>query len=1063
MKTFTTLSGPGRRPHRLAAALLLAGLLTTLAGQAQVANYTFSQSTGTYTPLSTTSSTLIVQGTLLARLAGRPTRLAPGAIPFPFTFNGQAYTTCYVHGSGYLTFGTTRPLYDTINVSAPPWWFNPISEPTGYDGAVAPLATPWNNGATQSGPWSDLRYEVQGTAPNRTFVVQWNNMYDDNAGGPFNFQVHLHETSNAIDFVYGYCRAQFNGQAQVGLRGTTNTDFINRTGPWNNHAAGTTNLDRMLLRVNNNPASGLTFTFAPPAPPACPPPFSLRADSLGPASAYLNWRVNGGTGPFSILYGPAGFNPATPGAGTTLPVPAGQLGLRVSGLSVYTAYDFYVTQTCGGTAGSSTRSPVASFRTTLANDDPPVAQVLPIGPTCQPVPGTNVGANQTPANGYAYLTPNACNISSLPHDVWYQFTTAATGPASRLVRLTTAGSGAAIMTLFSSAGGGAGPFTPLACSQAGVNAPEITYGNLLPSTTYYVAVADGLNPGSFTICATLPPGCGAPLNPTVVTLSPTTARLDFTPSTGNPADYTLTLTPDGGSTSTLTPAPTSAPVALSGLLPGTRYTLTLQANCGGTLGASPVQTRVFITPAANDEPAGAIALPLLPTCQPVAGTTIGARSSTPATPPLTSLCTSGPTRPDVWYSFTTDATGPGSMGARVEVVAGNLGAFVVLVGSSPNGAAGPFTSLGCTPDTRTSPGIDLSQLTPSTTYYIRVWEFISSAGNAFTICVRHPRAPVTCAAPASLAVSNLTPSSATVSWLIPAPFPTPQRYEVTYRAPNGTAVPLTPAVTASPAVLTGLLPGTRYTVVVRADCGPAGRGLADSLSFRTPGPPPNDLCAGATALACGQSRAGSALGATRGGQPTGACQGRVPGSAGVWYVVQGTGQTMTLRTCLPVVPSPPYMGTELSVYGGSCAALSCVAASGTATSCSYPDLAEVSFAALAGQPYYVLVSNPNGITRDFVLSASCGPLAVRAAGLAAQVQLYPNPAHHAATLTLPAGLRRPAGGVTLSNALGQVVREYPAPGSAGSTELDLTGLAAGVYTLRLTTAQGPVSKRLLVE
>ncbi|MDB5268379.1 MAG: C-terminal target protein [Hymenobacter sp.] len=70
--------------------------------------------------------------------------------------------------------------------------------------------------------------------------------------------------------------------------------------------------------------------------------------------------------------------------------------------------------------------------------------------------------------------------------------------------------------------------------------------------------------------------------------------------------------------------------------------------------------------------------------------------------------------------------------------------------------------------------------------------------------------------------------------------------------------------------------------------------------------------------------------------------------------------------------------------------------------------------------------------------------------------LFPNPAHHAATLRLPAGTA-PAP-LTLTDALGRAVRRYPAP-AGPEAALDLQGLPVGLYLLR---GAGP-AQRLDVE
>ncbi|GAB3572422.1 T9SS type A sorting domain-containing protein [Hymenobacter daeguensis] len=77
---------------------------------------------------------------------------------------------------------------------------------------------------------------------------------------------------------------------------------------------------------------------------------------------------------------------------------------------------------------------------------------------------------------------------------------------------------------------------------------------------------------------------------------------------------------------------------------------------------------------------------------------------------------------------------------------------------------------------------------------------------------------------------------------------------------------------------------------------------------------------------------------------------------------------------------------------------------------------------------------------------------------AAAYGLYPNPAHGAVTVTGPAFAR-----AAVLDALGRSVWEQPAA-QAGKADLALPGLPAGVYTVRLTLADGrTVSRRLLLE
>ena len=90
--------------------------------------------------------------------------------------------------------------------------------------------------------------------------------------------------------------------------------------------------------------------------------------------------------------------------------------------------------------------------------------------------------------------------------------------------------------------------------------------------------------------------------------------------------------------------------------------------------------------------------------------------------------------------------------------------------------------------------------------------------------------------------------------------------------------------------------------------------------------------------------------------------------------------------------------------------------------------------------------------------------ATRNEALAAAVSVAPNPAHQRFTLSVPAGSLRTAS-ATLANTLGQVVatRQLNLPAAGGSTDFDVSRLAAGIYTLTLQSGNDLVVKRVAVE
>jgi hypothetical protein len=91
-------------------------------------------------------------------------------------------------------------------------------------------------------------------------------------------------------------------------------------------------------------------------------------------------------------------------------------------------------------------------------------------------------------------------------------------------------------------------------------------------------------------------------------------------------------------------------------------------------------------------------------------------------------------------------------------------------------------------------------------------------------------------------------------------------------------------------------------------------------------------------------------------------------------------------------------------------------------------------------------------------------LATATALTAAEVALYPNHAHSAFTVLVPAVAGATAVQATLLNALGQVLRRQTAALSPAGARLavETDGLAAGVYTLRLQVGATALAKRVVI-
>ncbi|MBO9693113.1 T9SS type A sorting domain-containing protein [Chryseobacterium sp.] len=257
--------------------------------------YGFTQSTGTYTPLSA-NRTIWQSGATIG------TDLVSGAIPLPgpFTYNNQKYTSVYISNNGFITFGIPASSTTYTGLSSD------IS-PTTYDGAFAGFAANLRHANTAT---SEIAYETVGSK----FIVQFTDVQGNSASSAqlLNFQIQLDLNAKTIAIVYGNCVSGTSTlTGQVGIRGSESSDVNNLTGTnWTSLAVGSSNSSTATLGTTNGttvPASGLTFTYTPgtwqtpPATYAALPfmeSFSTWADGnstldLPNASYWRTWPARG--------------------------------------------------------------------------------------------------------------------------------------------------------------------------------------------------------------------------------------------------------------------------------------------------------------------------------------------------------------------------------------------------------------------------------------------------------------------------------------------------------------------------------------------------------------------------------------------------------------------------------------------------------------------------------------------------------------------------------------------------------------------------------------------------
>ncbi|GAB4325808.1 MAG: hypothetical protein Kow00127_18550 [Bacteroidales bacterium] len=380
--------------------------------------YTFSQSTGTYTEI--TGGTLLGSETSDDQFFVDPTvplggftRTGVGFdIGFTFNYNSYDFDRFGINNNGWISLGQSAltPSVD-MNTSSS---YNPLSSTT----AITPpelrsRITPFARDL-QAQTGSELRYELQGTAPNRVLVIQFKNYKrygSTGTGDSYNFQIRLYETTNVVEFVYGTMTNNATPTTgQVGLGGNNENDFFNRetTTDWTATTAGATNGATCTLSDAIFPPSGLTFDFTPPAvyPPLDPFNPSPADGAVSVAtSGSLTWEFGANTTSYDLWFGPQGAMTEVVSGAEAGPNPS----YPYSGLAASSVYEWQVIE---HGAGGTTNGPVWSFTTACATVLPPVTESFDVN--SDPVCWTNTSSNPV-SNGlweYGNATTNPADYGA---------------------------------------------------------------------------------------------------------------------------------------------------------------------------------------------------------------------------------------------------------------------------------------------------------------------------------------------------------------------------------------------------------------------------------------------------------------------------------------------------------------------------------------------------------------------------------------------------------------------------------------------------------------------------
>ncbi len=296
-------------------------VLLTLFGvnvNAQLTNYSFSSTSGTYTALT--------GGTQLIAAATDSGASAVTNIGFNFVFDGTTYTQFSATANGWIRLGATAG--STTSTTA-------LSTSTNMPSIAFLSRDGKTNGA--------VTYLVTGTAPNRVLTIDYPSYYAhwSSTTETISAQIKLYETTNVVQIVYGPSAAVTSRTGQVGLAVST-TNYSNRTSTtsWSSSAAGTANTNSMTFSSTVLPANGLTYTWTPPTPctgtpvagtvtPATqnlcsgttPSALTVAGFSSGVTGVTFQWQqsnddiswgnVIAGTGATTATYTPAAFGGTT--------------------------------------------------------------------------------------------------------------------------------------------------------------------------------------------------------------------------------------------------------------------------------------------------------------------------------------------------------------------------------------------------------------------------------------------------------------------------------------------------------------------------------------------------------------------------------------------------------------------------------------------------------------------------------------------------------------------------------------------------------------------------------
>ncbi|MBU6119607.1 T9SS type A sorting domain-containing protein [Hymenobacter siberiensis] len=820
-----------------------------------------------------------------------------------------------------------------------------------------------------------------------------------------------------------YCAGSTSTVAPTLGTGASAGTFTSTTGLSINATTG-------VITLSTSTAGTYTVTNSITASGSCAAAMATTTVTITPATT-ATFAYSGatfcasGTNPTATVTGTAGgtFSSTT---GLSLNASTGAINLSASTLGTYTV-TYTVTGACGSSATASvtiTAAPVATFSY-------PAATTYCAGSTSTVAPTLGTGASAG-----TFTSTTGLSINATTGVITLSTSTAGTYTVTNSI--TASGSCAAAMAT-----------TTVTITPATTATFAYSGATFCASGTNPTATVTGTAGGTFssTPGLSLNSSTGA-INLSASTLGTYTVTYTVTGACGSSATASVTITAGQvaafsyGTASTYCVSGTTAPAAVLGTGASAG---TFSSTTGLTLNA----TTGAITLASST-----------PGTYTVTNTVAAAGGCATATATTTVTITAAPTATFSYGTASTYCVSGTTAPAAVLGTGASAGTFSSTTGLTLNATTGAITLASSTPGTYTVTNTvaaagGCATATATTTVTITAAPTATfSYGTASTYCVSGTTAP---AAVLGTGASAGTFSSTTgltlnaTTGAITLASSTPGTYTVTntVAAAGGCAT-----ATATTTVTITAAPTATFSYATTTGC-------AGSTTAVTP-----TLGTGATAGTYA-STTGLVINATTGAITL------ATSTAGTYTVtntvVAAGGCAAATATATFTVNPRPATPTLSVVYNGTTTTMT-----SSATTGNQFFLNGVAIAGATGQTYVVnglpaqygsytvVVTNTNGCT-----SLPSTPLVITAArnGIAgASLQVYPNPTP-TGQVTLELTGYRLATQLTVLDALGRVILSELLPANTGTATrtLDLTGVATGVYLLRLRNTDGVETRRLVRE